>query len=136
MIFQKENGNTFTLLIIFIVKSLQSKIAQIYYYDPQCAGINLQSPQSDSTPWTLTLFQAAQKTPNLIKLFQKCCFTFLIEERFFVTLFSFMFDTFHDMFLGKLKKKPLRMIPFRICDRLSITSMTSFKFQMYNKICD
>ena len=24
-------------------------------YDPQSAGINLQSPQSDSTPWTLTL---------------------------------------------------------------------------------
>ena len=33
----------------------KSKIAQIYYYDPQSAGINLQSPQSDSTPWTLTL---------------------------------------------------------------------------------
>ena len=32
------------------------KIAQIYYYDPQSAGINLQSPQSDSTPWTLTLY--------------------------------------------------------------------------------
>ena len=31
------------------------QIAQIYYYDPQFAGINLQSPQSDSTPWTLTL---------------------------------------------------------------------------------
>ena len=55
--FQKENGNTFTLLIIFIVKSLQKeqKKAQIYYCDPQSAGINLQSPQSDSTPWTLTL---------------------------------------------------------------------------------
>ena len=33
----------------------KSKIAQIYYYDPQSAGINLQSPQSDSTSWTLTL---------------------------------------------------------------------------------
>ena len=33
----------------------KSKIAQIYYYGPQSAGINLQSPQSDSTPWTLTL---------------------------------------------------------------------------------
>ena len=33
----------------------KSKIAQIYYYDPQSAGINLQSPQSDLTPWTLTL---------------------------------------------------------------------------------
>ena len=32
-----------------------SKIAQIYYYDPQSAKINLQSPKSDSTPWTLTL---------------------------------------------------------------------------------
>jgi hypothetical protein len=38
------------------VKSLQkSKIAQIYYYDPQSAEINMQSPQSDLTPWTLTL---------------------------------------------------------------------------------
>ena len=57
IIFQKENGNTFTLLFIFIVKSLQKEQskAQIYYYDPQSAGINLQSPQSDSTPWTLTL---------------------------------------------------------------------------------
>ena len=33
----------------------KTKIAQIYYYDPQSAGINLQSTQSDSTPWTLTL---------------------------------------------------------------------------------
>ena len=65
IIFQKENGNTFTLLIIFIVKSLQkSKIAQIYYYEPQSAGINLQSPQSDSTPWTLTLYLDLHLTPN------------------------------------------------------------------------
>ena len=35
--------------------SKKSKIAQIYYYDPQSTGINLQSPQSDSTPWKLTL---------------------------------------------------------------------------------
>ena len=57
IIFQKENGNTFTLLIIFIVKSLQkSKITQIYYhYDPQSAGINAQLPQSESTPRRLTL---------------------------------------------------------------------------------
>jgi hypothetical protein len=33
-------------------------VAQIYYYDPQSTGINLQSPQSDSTPWTLTLSPA------------------------------------------------------------------------------
>ena len=56
IIFLKENGNTFTLLIIFIVKSLlKSRIAQIYYYDPQSAGINLQSPQSESTSRRLTL---------------------------------------------------------------------------------
>ena len=34
-LFQKENGNTFTLLIIIIVKSLQKEqIAQITQYDP------------------------------------------------------------------------------------------------------
>ena len=39
-----------------MVKNLQKEqIAQITYYEPQSAGINLQSPQSDSTPWTLTL---------------------------------------------------------------------------------
>ena len=54
--FQKEKGNTFTLLIILIVKSLQkSEIAQIYYYDHQSAGINVQSPQSESTHRRLTL---------------------------------------------------------------------------------
>ena len=43
IIFQKENGNTFTLFIIFIVKSLQKEqIAQIYYYDPWSAGISVQ----------------------------------------------------------------------------------------------
>ena len=30
-------------------------MAQIYYYDPQSAGINMQSPKSDSTPRRLTL---------------------------------------------------------------------------------
>ena len=30
-------------------------MAQIYYYDPQSAGINVQSPQSESTPRRLTL---------------------------------------------------------------------------------
>ena len=54
--FQKEKGNTFTLLNIFIVKTLQKeKIAQIYYYEPKTAGINVQSPQSESTPRRLTL---------------------------------------------------------------------------------
>ena len=57
IIFQKENGNTFTLFIIFIVKSLQKEqnSTNLLLYDPQSAGINLQSPQSNSTPWTLTL---------------------------------------------------------------------------------
>ena len=41
------------------------KIAQIYYYDPQSAGINLQSPQSDSTPWTLTLRQTSEMSALL-----------------------------------------------------------------------
>jgi hypothetical protein len=31
------------------------KIAQIYYYEPQSARINVQSPQSESTPRRLTL---------------------------------------------------------------------------------
>ena len=57
--FQKEKANTFTLLIILIVKSLQIElltyIAQICYYDPQSAGINVQSPQSATTPRRLTL---------------------------------------------------------------------------------
>ena len=39
----------------------KSKISQIYYCDPQSARINLQSPQSDSTPWTLTLPVPASK---------------------------------------------------------------------------
>ena len=30
-------------------------MAEIYYYDPQSAGINLQSPQSATTPRRLTL---------------------------------------------------------------------------------
>ena len=40
IIFQKENGNAFTLLIIFTVKSFTVKIAQIYYYDPQSIQIH------------------------------------------------------------------------------------------------
>ena len=35
-----------------------SKIAQIYYYDPQSAVINVQSPQSESIPRRLTLILA------------------------------------------------------------------------------
>ena len=41
------------------MKSLQTEqIAQIYYYEPQSAGINVQSPQSESTPRRLTLAEA------------------------------------------------------------------------------
>ena len=39
-------------ILLFFKKS---KIAQIYYYDPQSARINVQSPQSESTPRRLTL---------------------------------------------------------------------------------
>ena len=56
IIFQKEKGKTYTLLNIFIVKSLkkeQNSINLLLW--PQSARIKLQSPQSDSTPWTLTL---------------------------------------------------------------------------------
>ena len=47
-------------------------IEKVYYenywnrlYDPQSAGINLQSPQSDSTPWTLTLSPVQCARDNL-----------------------------------------------------------------------
>ena len=54
--FQKENGNTLTLLIIILVKSIQKEqIAQITQYDPWSAGTNLQSTQRDLTPQILTL---------------------------------------------------------------------------------
>ena len=57
--FQKEKVNTLTLLIILIVKSLKiglhSTNLLLKYYDPQSAGINVQSPQSATTPKRLTL---------------------------------------------------------------------------------
>ena len=50
-IFQKENGNNFTFLIIVFKKSLQKEqIAQITQYDPWSAGISVQWPLSNSTP--------------------------------------------------------------------------------------
>ena len=50
-IFQKENGNTLTLLIIIMVKSLQKEqIAQFTQYDPWSAGMSVQWPLSNSTP--------------------------------------------------------------------------------------
>ena len=45
IIFQKEKGNTFTLLIIIIAKSLQKEQNSTYYYDPKSARINVQAPQ-------------------------------------------------------------------------------------------
>ena len=59
IILQKEKGNTFTLLIIFIGKSLQKEqnSTNLLYYDPQSAGINVQSSQSESTPRRLTLLE-------------------------------------------------------------------------------
>ena len=52
--FQKENWNT----LHFFYSEKSSKIAQIYFYDPKSGGINLQSPQSDSTHWKLNLVLA------------------------------------------------------------------------------
>ena len=43
----------------------KSKIAQIYYYDPQSAGINVQSLQSESTPRRLTLDEIHFKVLDL-----------------------------------------------------------------------
>ena len=56
IIFQREKGYTFTFLIIFIVKSIQKEqnSTNILLW-PQSAGINVQSPQSESTPRRLTL---------------------------------------------------------------------------------
>ena len=50
--FQKEKANTFTLLIILIATYYHKSAT---YYDPQSAGINVQSTQSESTPRRLTL---------------------------------------------------------------------------------
>ena len=36
----------------------KEQIAQIYYYEPQSAGINVQSPKSESTSRRLTLITA------------------------------------------------------------------------------
>ena len=47
----KELNHLAVILQVF----KKSKIAQVYYYDSQSAGINKQSPESDSTPRRLTL---------------------------------------------------------------------------------
>jgi len=45
-------------------------MAQIYYYDPQSAGINVQSPQSESTPRRLTLVRILQEIPAAVEFFK------------------------------------------------------------------
>ena len=60
--FFKRISKLFYTFKYFLVKSLQIELlAQIHYYDPQSTGINLQSPQSDLTPWILTLTWTALK---------------------------------------------------------------------------
>ena len=55
------------LLHFYHSYSEKRKIAQIYYYDPQSAGINLHSPQSDS----LTLARNCVFTTFNPKCFRK-----------------------------------------------------------------
>ena len=51
--FLKRKGKYFYTFNHFHI--VKSKISQSYYYDPQSAGINMQSPQSRTTPRRLTL---------------------------------------------------------------------------------
>ena len=63
----------------------------VLYYDHQSAGINLQSPQSDSTPWTLILLATlAARLPNIIKLF----LLFFFVKLKFAPLHSVLLDFF------------------------------------------
>ena len=71
-IFQKEKGNTLTLLIIFIVKSLQKEQNStnlLCTMTPQSAGINVESPQSESTPRRLTLMGTQQQQKGYVGIF-------------------------------------------------------------------
>ena len=52
-------------------------MAQIYYYDPQSGGINMQSPQSESTPRRQTLINCV---PCLF--FRNCLFRALSDQLF------------------------------------------------------
>ena len=49
--FSKRKGKYF-----YTFNHSYSEKSQICYYDPQSAGINMQSPQSATTPRRLTLF--------------------------------------------------------------------------------
>ena len=53
--FWKEKANTFNHSSSKKSKNRATYMAQICYYDPQSAGINVQSPQSATTPRILTL---------------------------------------------------------------------------------
>ena len=69
------------------MKSLQKEqITQITYYEPQSAGINLQSPQRDSTPRSLTLHQVLsfQSFSNISSLKMSIFLYFLIISNFTV----------------------------------------------------
>ena len=70
------------------MKSLQTElhsyIAQISYYDPQSAGINVQSPQSATTPKRLTLEQMQEE--------KLCTITLEIASNFVMT-WSLAFST-------------------------------------------
>ena len=70
LIFQKENGNTFTLLILFIVKSLQKE--QNSTNIPPICRHKRKSPQIETTPRRLTLL-------SLLKYI--CFFMTLIHEK-------------------------------------------------------
>ena len=63
IMFQKEKGNIFTLLITFIVKSLQKEqnSTNLLLWPPICRN----KPQSDSTPWTLTLVIVVTSSSNI-----------------------------------------------------------------------
>jgi hypothetical protein len=73
--FQKEKGNTLTLLIIFIVKSLQKEqnSTNLLLW-PQSTGINMQLPQSESTPRGLMLVNGL----ILLLVFSTNCFSYSV----------------------------------------------------------
>ena len=53
--FSKRKWKYFYTFYHFYSEKSSEEQNSTTYYEPQSAGINLQSLQSDSTPWTLTL---------------------------------------------------------------------------------
>ena len=84
----------------------KSKIAQIYYCHHQSAGINLQSPQSDSTPWILTLplslFSQNQHFSLKKKQLMRFFFQILLSEKLSYTM---MFFQLKSRCFWKIEKK-------------------------------